>query len=50
MNSGCTGWDIDLKDKNSIQLNGLFNRITERDNQVRENTNDPIDGVFPIGY
>ena len=40
----------DIVDKNSIQLNGLFNRITERDNQVRENTNDPIDGVFPIGY
>ena len=40
----------DIVDKNSIQLNGLFNRITERDNQVRENTNDPIDGVFPFGY
>lgn len=40
----------DIVNKNSIQLNGLFNRITERDNQVRENTNDPIDGVFPFGY
>ena len=40
----------DIVDKNSIQLNGLFNRITERDNQVRENLNDPIDGVFPFGY
>ena len=50
----------DIVDKNSIQLNGLFNeidarnnvhrRITERNNQVRENTNDPIDGVFPFGY
>ena len=40
----------DIVDKNSIQLNGLFNRITERDNQVRESTNDPIGGVFPFGY
>ena len=40
----------DIVDKNSIQLNGLFNRITERDNQMRENVNDPIDGVFPFGY
>lgn len=50
----------DIVDNNSIQLNGLFNeidrrnnvhrRITEGDNQVRENLNDPIDGVFPFGY
>ena len=50
----------DIVDKNSIQLNGLFNeidarnnvhrRITERNNQVRENTNDPIGGVLPFGY
>ena len=40
----------DLVDKNSIQLNGLFNRIAERDNQMRESTNDPIAGVLPFGY
>lgn len=50
----------DIVDKNSIQLNGLFNeidarnnvhrRITERNNQVRENINDPIGGVLPFGY
>ena len=40
----------DIVDKNSIQLNGLFNRITERDNQVRESLNDPFDGVYPFGY
>jgi len=40
----------DIVDKNSIQLNGLFNRLTERDQQMRENVNDPIDGVFPFGY
>ena len=50
----------DIVDNNSIQLNGLFNeidrrnnvhrRIAEGDNQVRENLNDPIDGVFPFGY
>ena len=40
----------DIVDKNSIQLNGLFKRITERDNQVRENLNDPVDGVLPFGY
>ena len=38
-----------VRDK-SIQLNGLFNEIAERDNPVRENLNDPIDGVFPFGY
>jgi len=48
-----------VRDK-SIQLNGLFNEIDEkdriypgtagRDNPVRENVNDPIDGVFPFGY
>lgn len=38
-----------VRDK-SIQLNGLFNEIAERDNPVRENVNDPIDGVFPFGY
>jgi DUF2075 family protein len=48
-----------VRDK-SIQLNGLFNEIYEkdriypgtagRDNPVRENVNDPIDGVFPFGY
>lgn len=38
-----------VRDK-SIQLNGLFNEIAERDNPVRENINDPIDGVFPFGY
>ena len=50
----------DIVDKNSIQLNGLFNEIDGRNNihrgiaegntQMRENTNDPIDGVFPFGY
>ena len=40
----------DIVDKNSIQLNGLFNRIAERDNQMRESTNDPIAGVLPFGY
>ena len=50
----------DIVDKNSIQLNGLFNEIDRRnnvhrgtaegDNQVRENLNDPVDGVFPFGY
>lgn len=40
----------DIMDKNSIQLNGLFNGLTERDKQVRENVNDTIDGVFPFGY
>ena len=40
----------DIVDKNSIQLNGLFNRLTERDQQMRENVNDLIDGVFPFGY
>jgi hypothetical protein len=39
----------DIVDKNSIQLNGLFNRITERDNQMRENTYDPDLGFNPIG-
>ena len=48
-----------VRDK-SIQLNGLFNEIDERDriypgtagedSPVRENLNDPIDGVFPFGY
>lgn len=50
----------DIVDKNSIQLNGLFNDldgrnklhrgIAEGDNKVRENLNDPIDGVLPFGY
>ena len=40
----------DIVNKNSIQLNGLFNRIAERDNQMRESTNDPIAGVLPFGY
>lgn len=50
----------DIVDKNSIQLNGLFNDldgrnklhrgIAEGDNKVRENINDPIDGVLPFGY
>ena len=40
----------DIVDKNSIQLNGLFNRLTERDKQMRENVNAPIDGLFPFGY
>ena len=49
----------DIVDKNSIQLNGLFNEIdgknnlhrgiTERDNQVCENTYDPELGFRPIG-
>ena len=39
----------EIVDKNSIQLNGLFNRITERDNQVCENANDPELGFNPIG-
>ena len=39
----------DIVDKNSIQLNGLFNRITERDNQVRKDTYDPDLGFNPIG-
>jgi hypothetical protein len=49
-----------IVDNSSIQLNGLFNeidrrnnvhrRIAEGNNQVRENINDPIDGVFPFGY
>ena len=49
----------DIVDKNSIQLNGLFNEIdgknnlhrgiTERDNQVCENTYDPELGFHPIG-
>ena len=39
----------DIVDKNSIQLNGLFNRITERDNQVCKNANDPELGFNPIG-
>ena len=50
----------DIVDKNSILLNGLFNEIDRRnnvhrgnaegDNQMRENLNDPIAGVFPFGY
>ena len=40
----------DIVDNNSIQLNGLFNRITERDNCLREDTNDPVAGVLPFGY
>jgi hypothetical protein len=40
----------EIVDKNSIQLNGLFNGLVERDKQVRENVNDPIDGVYPFGY
>ena len=40
----------DIVDKNSIQLNGLFNKLAERDNGVRESTNDPINGVYPFGY
>ena len=40
----------DIVDKNSIQLNGLFNQLAERDNGVRESTNDPINGVYPFGY
>lgn len=40
----------EIVDKNSIQLNGLFSGLVERDNQVRENVNDPIDGVYPFGY
>ena len=40
----------DIVDDNSIHLNGLFNGLAQRDNQVRENVNDPIDGVFPFGY
>lgn len=40
----------DIVDNNSIQLNGLFNRITERDNSLREDTNDPVAGVLPFGY
>jgi len=40
----------DIVDKNSIQLNGLFNKLAERDNRMRESTNDPISGVYPIGY
>jgi hypothetical protein len=39
-----------IMDKNSIQLNGLFNELTQRDNTVRESTNDPVDGVLPFGY
>ena len=39
----------EIVDKNSIQLNGLFNRITERDNQVCENANDPELGFNPVG-
>lgn len=39
-----------IVDKQSIQLNGLFNGITEKDNGLRETTNDPIAGVFPFGY
>ena len=50
----------EIVDKNSIQLNGLFNeidarnrifrRIAEGDNRVRKDTNDPVDGVLPFGY
>lgn len=40
----------DIVDNNSIQLNGLFNRLTEGNRGVRENLNDPINGVFPFGY
>ncbi len=40
----------DIVDKNSILLNGLFNKLAERDNGVRESINDPIAGVFPFGY
>ena len=40
----------DIVNKNSIQLYGLFNGLTERDSQMRENINDPINGVFPFGY
>lgn len=40
----------EIVDKNSIQLNGLFNKFAERDNGVRESTNDPINGVYPFGY
>ena len=40
----------EIMDKNSIQLNGLFNELTQRDNTVRESTNDPVDGVLPFGY
>ncbi len=40
----------EIVDKNSIQLNGLFNKLAERDNGVRESTNDPINGVYPFGY
>ncbi len=39
----------DIVDKNSIQLNGLFNRITERDNGMREVSYDPNLGFNPIG-
>ena len=40
----------DIVDKNSIQLNGLFNKLAEQDKGVRESTNDPINGVYPFGY
>ena len=39
-----------IVDKQSIQLNGLFNGTTEKDNGLRETTNDPIAGVLPFGY
>lgn len=40
----------DIIDKNSVLINGLFEGITERDNEMRESTGDPVDGVFPLGY
>ena len=40
----------EIVDKNSILLNGLFKKLAERDNGVRESTNDPINGIYPFGY
>lgn len=40
----------DIVDNNSIQLNGLFDKLAERDHGVRESTDDTIAGVLPFGY
>lgn len=34
----------------SIELNGLFNRLTTRDRETRERDDDPDGGLCPFGY
>ena len=40
----------EIVDKNSIQLNGLFNGLAAKNQRMREIIDDPIDGVLPFGY